>query len=310
MRRIPLPELYCPFAPRVNPHDVEAWPQTVGWASRFGLIPERELPHFLALDFHELSARAFPDAGLRELVLINDWMTLFYLFDKHWDNAQPEALAAGQAMLLDGLRGRSNPCPGASPLHLALDDLRRRMMAFGSEGWMQRFSRSIEEYFNACVWEARNKAAQTIPDIASYIQMRELTGAVQPSFELAGVLRLAEISPEMMEEQVLERLNVMANHAICWFNDIVSLEKELQAGEIHNLVFLIQRERGSSLEEALQQAARMHDDELRAFLELEQALPSWGEPIDTGVRRYVDVLRCWIRANVDWSLGSERYRVP
>jgi Terpene synthase family 2, C-terminal metal binding len=309
MGRISLPEPYCPFAPRVNPHGVQAWPQTVGWASRFKLIPERELPHFRALDFHELSARAFPDAGLRELVLINDWMTLFYLFDKQWDNAQPEVLAAGQAMLLDGLRGRSNPCLDAGPLRIALEDLRHRMMAFGSERWMERFSRSIEEYFKACVWEARNKTAQAIPDIASYIRMRELTGAVQPSFELAGVLRLAELSPEMMEEPALKRLNMMANHVICWFNDIVSLEKELLTGEIHNLVLLIQRESGSSLEKALQQAAKMHDDELRAFIELEQALPSWGEPIDAGVRRYVDVVRCWIRANVDWSLGSERYRV-
>ena len=71
---------------------------------------------------------------------------------------------------------------------------------------------------------------------------------------------------------------------------------------------ILQREQGCSLEEATRRVAEMHDDEVRAFVALEAALPSWGEPLDTEVRRYVDVLRCWMRANRDWSIDSERYR--
>jgi 5-epi-alpha-selinene synthase len=237
-------------------------------------------------------------------------MTLFYLFDKHWDDAPPESLAAAQSLLLSSLRGTRPASSVANPLVAALDDIRRRMLELGSEAWIQRFSQSIADYFKACVWEARNKAEQSLPDSVSYIRMRELTGAVQPSFELAGVLRLAELPPEMMEEPILKRLSLLANHSICWSNDIISLAKELEVGEMHNLVLIIQREQGVGMEEALQRAATMHDAEVRAFLELEQQLPSWGEQLDHGVRRYVDVLRCWMRANMDWSLDSERYRVP
>jgi 5-epi-alpha-selinene synthase len=308
-KEVSLPLLYCPFEPRINPHDVRAWPHTVQWVSQFKLIPEADLPHFQTLDYHGLSARAFPDAGLRELVLINDWMTLFYIFDKTWDDAQPERLAVAQSLLLDSLRGTRSASAAGNPLFAALDDIRRRMLEFGSEAWVQRFCQSIADYFNACLWEARNKLEQSVPDIASYIRMREMTGAVQPSFELAGVLRLAELPPEMMEDPTIKRLNVLANHIICWSNDIISLAKEMQVGEVHNLVLILQREQGGSVEEALQRAATMHDEEVRAFVELEQRLPSWGERLDPGIRSYVDVLRCWMRANMDWSLDSERYRV-
>jgi len=309
MKKISLPSLYMPFPQRLNPHNERAWVHTVEWVRQFRLIPEKAVPYFRTLDYHWLSAYAFPDAGLAELALINDWMTLFYFFDKEWDDAPPEKLAVAQSSLLATLRCRTRVRFGSNPIETALHDVRRRMLEFSSEAWMERFTGSIEAYFNACLWEANNKSRHEIPDVASYLAMREKTGAVQPSFELAGVLRLAEIPPEMMEEPSIRCLNLLANHAITLFNDIISLEKEMQVGDVHNLVFIIQNEQRCSLEEAMQRAARMHDDEVRAFIELESKIPSWGEPIDTGVQRYIDVVRCWMRANMDWSLMSERYKV-
>jgi hypothetical protein len=309
MNKRSLPALYLPFPQKLNPHDERAWLHTVGWVKELRLVPEKALSRFRALDYHWLSAYAFPEAGLTELALVNDWMTLFYFFDKQWDDAPPQALAAAQSSLLEILRGRAPAQVGADPLELALHDVRRRMMELSPEGWMERFTGSIEAYFNACVWEARNKHHQEVPDVASYLRMRELTGAVQPSFELAGVLRLADIPPGMMEEPSLARLNVLANHVITLFNDLISFEKERRAGDMHNLLVVIQQEQRCSLEQAMQRAAKLHDDEVRAFIELESRLPSWGEPLDTEVRRYVEVLKCWMRANMDWSLMSERYRV-
>lgn len=309
MNKILLPALYLPFPQKLNPHNEPAWAHTVGWVKQLHLVPEKALPRFQALDYHWLSAYAFPDAGLLELSLVNDWMTLFYFFDQQWDDAPPQVVAAAQGSLLEILRGRKPLQVGGGPLEVALHDIQRRMMEFSSEAWMERFTGSIEAYFNACVWEARNKHDQTVPDVASYIRMRELTGAVQPSFELAGVLRLADIPPEVLEEQTLKRLNVLANHVITLFNDIISFEKERQAGDVHNLLFIIQQQQRCSLEKAMQCAATLHDDEVRAFVALEARLPSWGEPLDTEVRRYVDVLKYWMRANKDWSLMSERYRV-
>ncbi|OJH39823.1 terpene synthase family protein [Cystobacter ferrugineus] len=310
MRTIPLPPLSLPFPQKLNPHNLQAWPHTVEWVKRFHLLPEKVIPHFRTLDYHWLSAYAFPEANLEQLILINDCMTAFYLFDKHWDDAPPEALESMQASLLAALWGRPPGDTPEGPLENAMRDMRRRMMKFSTDAWMTRFCESLEAYFKACVWEAKNKSNHQVPDVATYIREREATGAVQPSFELAGVLGLVQIPPSVLEEPTIKRLNQLANHEITLFNDLISLEKEMRVGDMHNLVFIIQNEQKCSLEEAMRQAAKMHDDEVLEFLELETRLPTWGEPLDTEVRRYVDVLRCWMRANMDWSLMSERYKAP
>jgi hypothetical protein len=310
MRTISIPALHLPFPQKLNPHNMQAWPHTVEWVKRFNLLPEKAISYFRTLDYHWLSAYAFPEANLEQLILVNDCMTAFYFFDKHWDDAKPEDLKSMQSSLLAALWGRPPGDTREGPLENALRDMRRRMLKFGTEAWMTHFCESLEAYFKACVWEAENKSNRQVPDVASYIRMREATGAVQPSFELAGVLGLVQIPPKMMEEPNIKRLNVLANHEITLFNDLISLEKEMRVGDMHNLVFIIQNAKSCSLEDAMREAAKMHDDEVLEFLELEARLPSWGEPLDTEVRRYIDVLRCWMRANMDWSLMSERYRAP
>ncbi|MGZ3459908.1 MAG: terpene synthase family protein, partial [Archangium sp.] len=129
-----------------------------------------------------------------------------------------------------------------------------------------------------------------------------------------GVLGLVTIPPRLMDHPTIKRLNVMTNHVITIFNDLISLEKEMRVGDVHNLVLILQNEKKCSLEEAMQLTARMHDDEVRAFVELAGQLPStWNDPEVkvAEVLPYIDVLQCWMRSNMDWSLFSERYhRLP
>jgi hypothetical protein len=309
----PLPHIELPFPQKLNPHNDEAWQQTLDWVVKFQLVPEKVMPYFRTLDYHFLSGYAFPGANLEQLLLSNKCMTLFNLFDQYWDDAKPEQIEAGQRMLLGALRGEP-PAGEQSALELALRDMRSGMMKYSTPEWMARFTQSVEEYFYSCVWEAQNKKAHKIPDSASYIEMREKTGAVQPSVELSGVLGLVTIPPRLMEHPTIKRLNVLANHDITIFNDLISLEKEMRVGDVHNLVFVLKNEKKCSLEEAMQLTAKMHDDEVAAFVKLAGELAaSWNDPEVkvSEVMEYVDVLQCWMRSNMDWSLFSERYhRLP
>lgn len=311
MRKTPLPPLQLPFPQKLNPHNHQAWPHTVEWVKRHGLLSDKGLAYFRTLDYHWLSAYAFPEANLEQLVLINDCMTAFYFFDKVWDDAPPEKLAPMQASLLAALWGRAPLSDKEGPLENAVRDMRRRMLKYASPDWMQHFCESMEAYFKACAWEAHNKSRNEVPDVESYIRMREATGAVQPSFELAGVLGLVNLPARLMEDPIIKRLSSLANHEITLFNDIISLEKEMAVGDMHNLVFILQKHDHCTLEEAMRQAGKRHDEKVLEFLELESTLESkreeWGSSY-TEVLRYVDVLRCWMRANMDWSLMSERYK--
>jgi 5-epi-alpha-selinene synthase len=100
----------------------------------------------------------------------------------------------------------------------------------------------------------------------------------------------------------------MANNVVCWSNDIISLDKEMKRGDVHNLVLALRCEHQLVLQEAIDHAGELHDAEVRAFIDLEPRLPSFGAAVDAELARYVVILRSWMRGNLDWSHASGRYR--
>ena len=117
-----------------------------------------------------------------------------------------------------------------------------------------------------------------------------------------------ELPPNLRGTSVVRRLNRLTNNVISWSNDLFSLEKELRQGELLNLVVALRAEYGLTLQAAVTRAAQMHDAEVRAFLELESHLPSFGAQADALLKRYIAGLRSWMRGNVDWSQMTARYR--
>jgi hypothetical protein len=54
--------------------------------------------------------------------------------------------------------------------------------------------------------------------------------------------------------------------------------------------------------------ARLVEQEVERFIALENDLPSFGAEADGLVRRFMAVLRSWMRGNLDWSYESGRYQ--
>jgi 5-epi-alpha-selinene synthase len=106
----------------------------------------------------------------------------------------------------------------------------------------------------------------------------------------------------------VQRLAKMTNNVISWANDIVSLEKEQRQGDVHNLALILSHEQKLSLQAAVDRVGALHDAEVYAFIALAQQLPSFTPTVDADLQRYVSGLRSWMRANLDWSLDTVRYR--
>ena len=122
--------------------------------------------------------------------------------------------------------------------------------------------------------------------------------------ELADDVRL---SRDVREHPTVLRLTQLADQAVCWANDLFSLDKEVHHQDVHNLVLALQRERGVSLSEATQQAAQMYHRAVRDFCEDRAQLPSFGAA-DLYLARYLDVLEMRIQSNLTWSQTVARYR--
>jgi 5-epi-alpha-selinene synthase len=258
-----------------------------------------------------LMARAYPSARQEALQIITDWSTWLFLLDDQCDEAgigqDPEQLARFHRRLLDVLRGVP-PRPDEEPLVHSLWDLYSRMRANAPEGWLGRFSHSVAQYFTANVWEATNRRQGLIPDAASYYTMRLFTSAVYPCLILIELAEDLRLPPEAYNHPHVQRLAQITNNVICWANDIVSLEKELRQGDVHNLALVLAHEQQLPLQAAVDRVGALHDAEVDAFVALSQHLPCFSSAVDSDLRRYVAGMRFWMRANLDWSLATTRYQ--
>lgn len=291
---IVIPPLHCPFPSRISPHAAALEANNLAWLSLSKLAAPA------GAQFGRLAARAYPDAPLELLNIAAAWATWLFLRDDRCDEGgiagDPAAMRALADHHIDILAGQRSSRTD-EPLTLALADLRERMLGHGGGKWLARFAANVQDYLDASVWEAENRASRRVPDVDTYTRLRDLTGAVKTCFDVFELIE-GPLAIDARSDPRLAKLMQLANRAICWSNDLFSIAKELEHGDVHNLVIVLQHRTGLPLEDAIRTAVRMHDHAVREFEEL---APGPHE-------HYVTALKGWIRANVDWSIETGRYR--
>lgn len=313
MKRIGIPNLYCPFAPTVNVHAEDVREETLGWASSFGLLADETSRKVLqGAASSDLAARCHPFARSEELRLISDFYAWMFLQDDRRDESEagwhPGRLFDDDRRPLEVLGGDRPTRRDELSVH-ALCDLRDRLSSRApGPAWMRRFVHGVESHFSATAWEATNRARGIVPDLDSYVRMRPLTAGLEIDDEMIEFAGEARLFGGAREHPTVRRLTVASHRVVCWANDLISLEKEFARGDVHNLVMVLAHAEALGLQEAVDRAARMHNAEVRMFVNLSSRLPSFGMAVDRHLERYVTVLRARMRGNLDWSRESARYR--
>ncbi|HET7477930.1 MAG TPA: hypothetical protein VFJ72_00300 [Rubrobacteraceae bacterium] len=280
--------------------------------SSFGTFKdEADYRRFHATRIGRLAARFHPDASLRVLQLVSNWYGWMFLRDDQRDESElgerPEQLAASNARFLEILEG-SKPVSEEVPLAHSLWDLRRRVLTEApAREWMEQLIASIGEHFDSTVWEATNRSRGVIPDMDNYIRMRPVTGGLNVDTQFIEIAEHTHLSPEVRNHPILQTLTRTSNNAVCWANDIFSLHKEIER-DVHNLVLVLQRAEGLTLQQAIDRAAEMHNAEVRTFIDSAAQLRSLGEQPDENLERFVGVLQTRMRGFVDWANESGRYQ--
>ena len=117
-----------------------------------------------------------------------------------------------------------------------------------------------------------------------------------------------ELPNKVRANKTVQKLKLIANNIVAWSNDIIGLEWEMELGDVHNLVLVLQREHQLTLQEAINRAAELCNEEVRKFMDLESRRPSFGPVTDPKLQHYVLGLRYWMRGYIDWALETERYQ--
>ena len=298
----PFPEVYRSPGPEVVAA-VSVWLAT--W--QLGPVPDYLRRH-MARSFSSLAATLHPHADSYWLVLLGKWYCWAFLHDDRCDAselgrnpARLEGLTKRLAELFGGAAVRS----GDEPLGHALVNLRGDLLALGGAAWLAELGTELGRYFSALEWEAQNRAEALTPSLERYLVMRPITVGLQID-DLFSLADGVSVNTKTKEPLVSE-LNRLANEVVCWSNDLISLDKELQQAEVHNLVQVLQHARGLSLQEAVAQAKAQHDEVLSQYLATErrarEQLSDW-----SSIEPYLRLLQARMRGIHDWAEVSGRYR--
>ncbi|MGF1425892.1 terpene synthase family protein [Kitasatospora sp. LaBMicrA B282] len=308
--------LEVPYPYRRNPHRSAAEARHHHWLSVHRMLGSALTPEAYARwDVPDLAALSYPDCTAEELALAADLMGFYFLFDDQFDGPLGRR-PAEVARLCDRLTGvlHGTPAPADTPCALAFEDLWERISRGMSPRWKARAKYNWECYFASHPAEAAGRRGGQPPDRETYLILRRGTAAMESVLDMVERLGRFEVAPAAFHSPPLKQLRQLAADIPSLSNDIRSYPQEAPRGDVNNLVMIVQRERGCSLEEAgsvvLAEAQRMVDryarlvDELpRTYRELEL-----GPDQSRTAQRYADGLTAWLSGYLSWESGTGRYQ--
>ncbi len=312
------PGLRVPWAVRRNPNRVEHERIARELAIRLKLLngdpADRDVRRFDA--FVAADSYSYPYPDLERLNAAGEFNQWLYFLDDQYDD-HPEVgrdVATVTALMersLGVLGGASPPAPDA-PFEQLTAHLGAALRALAPRGWFPRFFEHVGEYlFRGSLAAMGRWSRDEVPTVDDYLTLRLYDSALFAVFDVVEIAAAVEWPDDVRRHPLVDELRLRAARHVAFANDVFSYQKEvLEHGCTCNLLHVLMVNHRLDLRHALREAFDLINGDLDRFIAAEAALPSWGPEIDRRVARYVDGLKAWIRGNVDFSLGSARFRTP
>jgi hypothetical protein len=250
-----------------------------------------------------LVGRFYPEASAEGLALAADALSWAFVIDDIGDESPLGKDPKQLAVLLEAVeRGMRQEGP-VEPLGSALEDLDARVARICNPALHQDFREGVREFFDGLRWEASNRSRNRCPPLRAFVEMRPAAGAASMFVALLEILADYEVPRSWKASLEGRRIERSARNAMCWINDLLSVDKELRHGDTHNLVLVMAHEDGLSLEAATNRALAAYNAETRGFAELTQALAPGGSP-----HSFAAGLADMISGTRTWTMESARYR--
>ncbi|MGP3953308.1 isoafricanol synthase [Streptomyces sp. 7N604] len=310
-----------PFPARLSPHAERARRHTLQWLQEMGMLTgAAAAAEYDTLRLERLMAYFYPDATGTDLELAADFNAWFFIFDDQFDGClglQPEAIeqvvaSIGRTMAADDttLPAPGNPAP---PLVRGFRNIWHRATAGRPAAWQRRFRAHWQTYLAAHQGEAHHRTADRLPSLQEFLRVRRESIGVQPCLDFTERCGGYTLPDELHEASPLAKMREITADVVIFVNDIVSLVKELAAGEVNNSVIILREQTGRTLEQSVERIAALANTRAARFVRLSSALPkilsaSGVLPEVRGhVDHYVSGMGNLMAGNLAWSLATARY---
>ncbi|MCF3104866.1 hypothetical protein IPZ58_25215 [Streptomyces roseoverticillatus] len=303
--------IYCPIPPARHPEAEQIETEIIKWASQSGMCPRPEHMDKMAgtLPAH-LTGQILPGAPAGRLVTITKFFAWLFAFDdSHYDEVvtppDPARMAATCARLVRVLETRTLP-RDATAFESGLHEITQQLTALAGPDQIRRWLTAMRAYLFSLMWKTANRCSHVTPGLDAYALMRIHGGAVMTTVTLLDVGDGYEVPPEDFRLPALQALTEMCSLLVSWDNDLLSRAKEQHTSDRQNLIDVLAAEHHIGMEEALDEAIAVRNLLLARFIELrDRTAPLTGST----THRYLASMSQWIRANLDWSLTTCRYRL-
>lgn len=304
-----------PFPARINP-GVDALKRHLdSWVAELNILPDDAVTAWSDGRYERLVARMYPTGDTPLLELSGEVVLWLFLYDDVLDpggsGGNPQYARAAGTSAVQILDGRS-PTPPEDPVLLVLWQLRERLLPLCGPAWWQRLVTDMRDFTESLYREVEARVNNTLPDIHEYLAARRFTSGWPILTDLVELTARAEVPAELRRSAAYADVRCASGDVACTINDILSLRKEITAGERHNLVLILQDLHGFGLDEAMNLALRRMADRLGDYLDARGRFLAHDAAADAPTReamtRYVTGLESLMRGSLDWSLETGRYR--
>jgi hypothetical protein len=319
-----LPRWPLPLKGVTNPAQEVAERLHTDWLRRYRLVDQSCRPETMHLA--EVSAYAYPDADADIVALGADLTAWLFFIDELFDTGETGLHVASARAFITSLNA-----PQATPaergtaaaaqaellgrIRHAYSDLASRMRDRMTPPQWTVFTSHLDTYYDALAAEAANREQQVTPALDDYCAVRRFSAGTQCQIDLVELSVSTRLPRYMYDLPAFHQLVHLTCDIANWTNDVFSAAKEYVAGDVHNLVLIIQRETGCSLPQAAVHAvhrieARLHDMETaRAALPALLAHRGASPTTQDAAHRWADGLHSFLQ-HAAWYLGHARYSNP
>lgn len=310
-----IPELYCPFPAALSKYAEAAERDAEQWAGRIGLGGGADRLNLAGNAVGHLSGYVHPWASSEDVAIGARWVTWLFAYDdalvervRQDSQVDMRAIGSLQSRVLAAASGRSNAVDD-QPLLAAIRDIRSVLLRRHPHWEPGQFVSDLTDFLHSNRWEIANSLRGSPPRLGGYLHMRRHTSSYYPCYRISGALADIRLPAEVRGHVAVRQLEIMANNYGSWLNDLYSFESEHAEGTVHNLVQVLRREYGGSVQDAVDRAAEMCRTEIESYVEMKSRLAEIGLDADGELGRYLrHVLEPWMRGILDWHKMTPRYR--
>ncbi|MGB8943573.1 MAG: hypothetical protein WCD21_25590 [Streptomyces sp.] len=269
----------------------------------------------MAQDIADFASLSWPCAPAAVLDTLTRWSAFCFLLDDALDDEHSLDRSGQRATLtahVEEVRNHEQPskrpplaATSGGPFVAAFSDVWAPLAASMDRAWQVRFTGHCLAYLQATAQEAHHRETGCTPAVGAYLQLRRHSSGSLPHLDLIEYATARPRPHDMLAGAAVRNATDAAADLAAWDNDQASLAKELEAGEIHNLIVLTAREHACSHRQAQHLVAERLHQRQSEFETATRVLSSRGGHRG---REYAQALRAWLDGIRTWNARAHRYQ--